>query len=399
MRRVLVSGMGIISSLGNGCKKNLGALKLGNSGIKKAKYFKSKYANKLLFGEVPFSNEDLSILHISNKTQVRNRTDHLAQIALDEALKDAKLTNGQLSDHKTGLISASSTEGMCNTDEMYFDAKSDHPTSEYIDSYEYGSHCIKLAEEFGFSGYIDSLNTACSSSANGILLALRLIQSERLDRVIVGGVESLSKHSVNGFNALRILSEKACKPFDENRDGLNLGEGAAYLVLEAEDLSLNKHIYAEIKGAGNANDAFHPSATSDNARGPVLAMQLALKNADLEAKDIDFINAHGTATLNNDLTESRALKSIFSDAIPPFISTKSYTGHTLAAAGVIEALFSILSIEEQHYFYGLNFSEAIVETKLQAYSGESKSSKINNVISNSFGFGGNCTSLILSSYP
>ena len=399
MRRVLVTGMGIISSLGNGCKKNLDALKLGNTGIKKAKHFKSKYADELLFGEVPFSNEDLSTLLSSNKIQVRNRTDHLAQIALNEALIDAEITASQLSDHKTGLISASSTEGMCNTDEMYSDAKSDQPRSEFIDSYEYGSHCIKLAEEFGFSGYIDSLNTACSSSANGILLALRLIQSRRLDRVIVGGVESLSKHSVNGFNALQIVSDKACRPFDENRDGLNLGEGAAYLVLEAEELSLNKHIYAEIKGAGNANDAFHPSATSDNARGPVLAMQLALQSADLDARDIDFINAHGTATLNNDLTESRALKSIFTDAIPPFISTKSYTGHTLAAAGAIEALFSILSIKEQHLFSELNFSEAILETNLHPFSGESRSAKIDNVLSNSFGFGGNCTSLILSNYP
>ena len=224
----------------------------------------------------------------------------------------------------------------------------------------------------------------------------RLIKNGLAKRVIAGGVDTLAKFTVNGFNSLMILSNEPCRPFDAKRKGLNLGEGAAFIVLEKEEDALGKQVYAEVKGYGNSNDAHHPSSTSPDADGPFLCMERALESAGLNPSEINFINAHGTATENNDETESIAMKRLF-DSPPPFASTKSYTGHTLGAAGAVEAVYSILNLHHQEVYPSLNFSEAIDATNLvpvQEYSQR----QLNHVMSNSFGFGGNCSSVIFSRY-
>jgi 3-oxoacyl-[acyl-carrier-protein] synthase-1 len=222
-----------------------------------------------------------------------------------------------------------------------------------------------------------------------------MIQSGKLDRVVVGGTDSLSKFTINGFKSLMILSETFCKPFDANRTGLNLGEGAAYLVLESDRIiqSEQKKVLAYVTGYGNTNDAFHQTASSPDGEGAFLSMQKALKLAGLQPGDIDYINAHGTATVNNDLSESIALQRVFGENIPDFSSTKPFTGHTLAAAGAVEAVYSILALQNGMIFPNLNFSEPLVETKLVP-SVSLQQKPLQYVLSNSFGFGGNCSSLI-----
>ena len=229
------------------------------------------------------------------------------------------------------------------------------------------------------------------------MLGARFIKSGKLDRVIVGGTDALSKFTINGFKTLMIQSEELCKPFDANRNGLNLGEAAAYLVLESEQIAIkeNKPILAYVSGYANANDAFHQTASSHNGEGAFLAMDKALQNASLLPRDINYINAHGTATPNNDLSESVAIKRIFEDKVPDFSSTKAFTGHTLAAAGAVEAVFSVLALQEQVVFPNINFETEIPETGLKPVT-ELKRNQIQNVLSNSFGFGGNCSTLILS---
>ena len=224
---------------------------------------------------------------------------------------------------------------------------------------------------------------------------LLLIKSGRLDRVIVGGADSLAKYTVNGFNSLTILSQNPCKPFDMDRDGLTLGEGAAYLVLEGEKVCGDKKRMAEVFGYGNANDAFHPSATSDEAFGPRLAMEQALSSCNLEASAIDYINAHGTGTPNNDQTEMFAFHKVF-EIIPPFNSTKSYTGHTLAASGGIEAVHCILSLQNAELYPSLNCNNPIMDFNRTPIKAFSKLNSMKYAMSNSFGFGGNCTSLIFA---
>ena len=189
------------------------------------------------------------------------------------------------------------------------------------------------------------------------------------------------------------MSDIPCAPFDADRKGLNLGEGAAYLILESEDVIEDKQAYAEILGYGNSNDAFHPSSLSEDAVGVVECISKALKSAQVNPNEIDDINAHGTATGINDMTELTGISKVF-NGFPPFNSTKSYTGHTLAAAGAIEAVYSILSINNNELFPSLNCNTPI-EPFNQFPIKEHINSDIKTVLSNSFGFGGNCSSLII----
>jgi len=270
--------------------------------------------------------------------------------------------------------------------------------SEFIDSHHAGNSTEMIAEQCGIKGLVTTISTACSSSLNSIMFGARLIKSGQTKTVIAGGTDSLSKFTLNGFNTLMILDKEHCRPFDSSRMGLNLGEGAAYLVLEDEESALKagKHIYAEVSGYANANDAHHQTASSANGEGPYLAMKIAIDEAGLNVSDIDYINAHGTGTDNNDLTEGIAIKRLFGDSHPPFSSTKAYTGHTLGAAGVIESVFAILSIQNNVGFPNINFKNPVVETGLIPLTAVTDLQNVVNVLTNSFGFGGNDSSIVFS---
>lgn len=395
MEKVYITGIGIISAIGTSVEANRESMMQARSGIGKAKHFNSKYTSNLNFGEVDLSNEALKKSTLCIKEKGVSRTALLAFCAFQEAIEHANLSPKDLSSFRTGMISSSTVGGMCNTDELYADANLKGEPSEFVRSYGGGEHTLRLIEKYGIRGFTSTINTACSSSANAIMLGARLIRSGRLDRVIVGGADSLAKYTVNGFNSLMILSENPCKPFDINRDGLTLGEGAGYLVLEGEGICKNKNKLAEVLGYGNANDAHHPSATSDEAFGPRLAMERALSSCNLSPSSVDYVNAHGTGTPNNDTTEMFAFHKTFG-TIPPFNSTKSYTGHTLAASGAVEAIHSIISLCNSELYPSLNCNDPISEYTTIPIQEYSMLDDMRIAMSNSFGFGGNCTSLIFS---
>jgi 3-oxoacyl-(acyl-carrier-protein) synthase len=386
--------MGVISAIGNSVAENHDALKKSTCGIqKKLDLFPSKYAGLLPFGQVPVSTEEfLKKLKVSEKGITR--TSLLALHAFHEAIADSGLSAESIESFDTALIGADTVGGMCLSDELYFDANINQNGSDYLTSYDGASVFLYLQQHFNMHGIINTINTACSSSANAIMYGAMLIKSGYAKRAIVGGTDSLAKFTINGFNALHILSPDNCTPFDEGRKGLNLGEGAAFLVLEKEADCIDKKVYAALSGFGNANDAFHPSSLSEEGDGPFLAMRSALKNAKLLAGDIDFINAHGTGTENNDEVESKAMLNLF-EKPPAFASTKANIGHTLGAAGAIEAVYSILSIQHQEIYPNLHFNQAIASTGLIPVQSYTKT-EVNHVMSNSFGFGGNCSSLIFS---
>lgn len=392
---ICVTGFGIISPLGIGYAENIAKLESNTTGITKAMYLDSIYAEKFIFGEVKETN-----LNLGNKLNLEidtlSRTDILALIACNEAIEMAELTKDEINSFDTALISSSTVGGMSQTDDLYNDANLLSQGSNFLFSYGSGVHTLRLAKHFSILGITDTINTACSSSANAIMIGARLIKAKKAKRVIVGGVDSLSKFTVNGFNSLQIISTELCRPFCENRMGLNLGEGAAYLVLESSEAIKNKKVYAKISGYGNHNDGFHPTALSDNAIGPMLAMEGALYNSQIDKKNIDLINSHGTATLNNDLTELTGIKKIFNENIPPIYSTKSYTGHTLAASGAMEAIFSIFSILNGSLYKSLNCEDPIDNCPI--IQKNQSNIEVNHVLSNSFGFGGNCTTLIISKF-
>jgi len=393
MKRIFVTGIGIITPLGDTLSLNHTALKQNVCGISQLELIDSIFAHKLPVGEIKTETQFLKEKLNVRQTGV-TRTMLLALHAFADAVNDSKLSSEIISSKETALINATTVGGMCLTNELYIDANKKSNGSEYLSSYDAGSVTMHLQERYTMRGIINTINTACSSSANSIMYGARLIQHGFAKRAIVGGVDSLAKFTINGFNALHILSDEICRPFDNERKGLNLGEGAAFLVLESEENIANKKVYAELTGYCNANDAFHPSSLSETADGPFLAMQGALQKANLHTNDIDFINAHGTATENNDEAESKAMLRLF-EKIPAFASTKSNIGHTLGAAGAIEAVYSILNLIEQEVYKSLHYKEVIASTGLTPVT-EYKKMPIKHVLSNSFGFGGNCSSLIFS---
>lgn len=385
--------MGVISAIGNTVAENRAALIEGKCGMSRLEMFTSRFADALPFGEIKISTEQLKDKLGAHEPGV-TRTTLLALHALEEALAGSGLSREQVSAADTALIGASTVGGMCLTDEMYTDSQKDTPGSPYLASYDYGAINIYLQKRFAMNGPVDTINTACSSSANSIMYGARLIRAGRARRAIVGGVDSLAKFTINGFNSLHILSPDNCTPFDEDRKGLNLGEGAAFLVLEKEEDAAGKKIYASLSGYANANDAFHASSLSDEGEGPYRVMKGALSVANLEPAQIDFINAHGTGTENNDQVESIAMLRLFGKA-PAFASTKANIGHTLGAAGAIEAIYCILNLAEQELYPGIHFTKPIPGTGLEPVRAYTKT-PLTHVMSNSFGFGGNCSSLIFS---
>ncbi|MCX6226247.1 MAG: beta-ketoacyl-[acyl-carrier-protein] synthase family protein, partial [Bacteroidia bacterium] len=355
---IFITGFGCVSPLGLNASENQKSLQSGKDGLDKSVYLQSRYALLKNFGEVKADTETLrnamQLQHIPGLT----RTDILAFKAFREAIENAQLTPGETSSRETAFLSASTVGGMCLTDELYRDANLLTADSEFVHSYNCAAHTLQIARFYGMKGFTNTINTACSSSANAIMMGMRLIRSGRIRRAIVGGAESLAKYTVNGFNSLQLLSDSKCKPFDKNLDGLNLGEAAAYIVLEAEEICKHKQHYGRVIGAGNSNDAFHASSLSENAIGVIKCMELALQDANILPVEVSYINAHGTGTPNNDQVELTGFGNIFS-SIPPFSSTKSYTGHTLGASGALEAIFSILSLNHNELYPNLRTTDPI----------------------------------------
>lgn len=394
---VAITGMGIISAIGMNISQTEAALMAGKHGIRPIQRLDTAHKGRLLAGEVLLENQELYAQLGLDESKAYTRTELLSFWAVKEALENGNINTADA--FRTGLISATTVGGMDTTERFYNDYLESDRNRHFIPNHPSGYAAEQVAREFGIREMSTTISTACSSAANAIMLGARMIKAGMLDRAVVGGVDSLSRFTVNGFNALRIYSAEHCRPFDATRDGLNLGEAAAYLVLESEKVvnHYQRSPLAYISGYGNANDSFHQTASSDHGDGAYMAMQDALKIAGLEPGDISYINAHGTATPNNDLSEGHAMLRLFEneDKLPPFSSTKAFTGHTLAAAGAIEAVFSILAIQNQAIPPNLNFTTAIPELNLIPVTAWTPAT-INHVLSNSLGFGGNCSSLVLS---
>ena len=393
--KVAITGMGIISSIGNNVEENYNALVTGKTGISTIENLETIHKDVIKVGEIKLTNQQLAQqLQLSPENNF-SRTAMLGTIAAQQAVENAGIQN--INEYRTGLISATSVGGMDMTEKYYYEYFENEACQKYISSHDAGDSSHKIAEHLGLKGLVTTVSTACSSAANAIMMGARLIQSGQLDRVIVGGTDALAKFTINGFKTLMILSDTYNTPFDNNRKGLNLGEAAAFLVLESDAVvqKTNKKVLAYVSGFGNANDAYHQTASSENGEGAFLAMQKALKLAKLEPSDIDYINAHGTATPNNDLSEGRAILRIFGENVPEFSSTKAFTGHTLAAAAAIEAVYSVLALQNNIIFPNLNFETPMEEFDLLPQT-TIKEKSISHVLSNSFGFGGNCSTVLFS---
>lgn len=389
---VAVTGMGCISGLGCGVEQHLQAFRAGRSGLGEVTLFRTRL--QVPVAEVKMTNAQLKKQLGTESDRLFSRTTLLGMMAGKQAFQDAGLPGKSM---RIGLISSSSVGGM-DLSEQFFVEYSANPRKgrlRMVSHHDIGDHTEQIAGYLQLEGFRTSISTACSSSANAIMLGARMIEQGLLDAVIAGGTDALCRFTLNGFNSLMILDSHPCRPFDESRAGLNLGEGAGYLVLQSEkSLTPESKVYCRLTGYANANDAYHQTASSPDGEGAFLAMQHALAKAGIESSAVDYINVHGTGTNNNDLSESTAIRRLFGEEVPPLSSTKSFTGHTLGAAGGLEAVFSVLAISEGVIFPTLNFKTPIMQTGLKAVVEMMEDQDITAVLSNSFGFGGNNASLI-----
>lgn len=323
-----------------------------------------------------------------------SRTALLGLWAAQGAARDAEL---DFTSPRIGLISSTSIGGMDASERFYASFREDNRKGRLRDiiSHDCGSSTEMIAAYLGVKGTVTTLSTACSSAANAIMLGARLIRHGLLDAVLVGGTDALCRFTLNGFNSLMILDKEHCRPFDRTRAGLNLGEGAGYLVLQS-DKSLTKAPYCELSGYANANEAYHQTGSSPDGDGPFLSMSQAIASAGLTAGAIDYINVHGTGTPSNDASEGKAIRRIFDTRIPPFSSVKAFIRHTLGASEGIEAVYSVLSIRHGLIYPNLNFHLSDEESGLIPETVFRSGLPIRHVLSNSFGFGGNNSSLVFS---
>jgi 3-oxoacyl-(acyl-carrier-protein) synthase len=392
--KIAVTGIGAVSAIGVGIEANLDALMSMRTGISKATILDSALASTHLFGEAKLTDIQLRDM-LGWEGDVVSRTSLLSALAIKEAIGQADITD--LS--QVGLISATSVSGMDRSESFLGRYLLNRSTDEVerILTHDGGTTTRQVAQHFGIGGLVSTISTACSSGVNAIAMGARLLRQGQAERVVVGGTDGLCRLTANGFNSLMILDAEWCRPMSADRSGLNLGEGAAYMVLEPLSLAEKRgaKVLAIVSGWANTNDAYHQTASSPDGDGAYRSMKLALAKAGLTPSDIDYVNAHGTGTPNNDQSESIAIDRVFGASKPPISSTKAFTGHTLAAAGAIEAVFCILALQNQRLLPNLNFSSQMIENDWTPVT-EPREASLRNVLSNSFGFGGNNSSVILS---
>lgn len=382
-----VTGIGVVSALGLNAADNWSSLLQKQTGI--GPLTRLKTTHKVPAGEIKLSNAELAEMLGLDVKKTYSRTALLGMLAAREALNDAGVDPKK---QRVAIVSGTSVGGM-DLSENYFSDLKEGKRAHLRNLFEHdcGASTMRIADYLGIKGFMTTISTACSSSANAIMLADRLLNQQGYEAVVVGGTDPLCKFTINGFTSLMILDQELCRPFDDSRNGLNLGEGAGFLVLQK---SGGQKAYCKLMGYANANDAFHQTATSANGEGPFLAMKGALEKAGLQPSDIDYINAHGTGTGNNDLSEGTAINRLFGEHIPPFSSTKVYTGHTLGACGGIEAAFCAMMLKHDTLIPTFNFKTSMHELALKPETEVKTNANIKCIMSNSFGFGGNVSSLI-----
>ena len=390
---IAITGEGIICAIGADKASVLDSLRRKQTGIAPMRYLPSGH-QELPVGEVKLSDDEMKSLLGIDTSQEVSRTALMGMLAVRQALDDA----GYLSEgnDKVVLISGTTVAGMDITERHFTDLRTSDEHLSCLRYHSCGDNTRQIADHFGCFSEVTTVSTACSSAANALILGAEMLKTGEADIVVAGGTEALSVFHLNGFNSLMILDKEHCRPFDETRAGLNLGEGAAYVVLESEEHARQRQasVHAYLTGYGNACDAFHQTASSENGEGAYLAMQQALTMADLKPTDIDYVNAHGTGTPNNDLSESVALRRVFGSQIPPVSSTKGFTGHTTSASGSIETVICLLAMHHGFLPANLGWHQPMADGIVPTQGEDSHA--LRHVLCNSFGFGGNDSSLLLS---
>ncbi len=410
MHRVVVTGIGAITPIGFTAPQNWDALMAGRSGIRPITLFDASAYTSRIAGEI--SDYD-STKYFSVKDVKRiDRFIQFSLISADEAFKSAGLPLDQMDLERAGACVGVGIGGMGEIQATYKEILEKGPrrvTPFFIPMVISNLAAGQISIKYGLKGPNTCITTACSSSAHAIGESFRLIQRGDCDVMFAGGAEAaICEAGVAGFCALRALSQRndtpttASRPFDKERDGFVVGEGAATLVLENLEHAKKRgaKILAEVVGYALNSDAYHITMPSPDGEGAARCMKLALKDAKLNATDIHYVNAHGTSTPIGDAMETTALKTVFGDRAKEVAisSTKSMTGHLLGAAGAVEAMYCVQAIQHQSIPPTINLNTPDPECDLNYVPNEAQEAKLKSVLTNSFGFGGTNASLIFSRF-
>ncbi len=367
--------MGIISPVGRGIQNTIDAIRKATPGIKPLNLFPSSHTPSLPVGEIDSFSFGDNV----------PRTHALALMAAAEAMQQADAA-------PDAVVIGVTTGGMLVTEELL---KRGEVAAQQYKYHSTGSVAEYVALRVGCKGPVLTLSTACSSSAVALKIALEMLRSGQVKRVLAGGADSLCRLTYYGFHALQLVDKTGAHPFDKARKGMSVGEGAAMLLLTAAETPPDNAI-AELLGVGLSCDAYHPAAPQPEGVGALLAMKNAIADAHISPADIDYIHLHGTGTIDNDLAEARAIHNLFEKLpIPPLSSIKGSCGHSLAAAGAVGAVVSVLSIA--HNIIPANTGFRVPDPALDLIPVDiPKTAEVNVVLANSFGFGGNNAVLVVS---
>jgi 3-oxoacyl-[acyl-carrier-protein] synthase II len=408
-KRVVITGMGSVTSLGLGADALWQAIKLGKSGISRIERIDVADFPTQVAAEI----KEFDPSHCIEKKEAK-RMDRFAQYAVaatQMALESSGISEGTINLQRTGMIIGSGIGGLEtleNQHRVLLEKGADRVSPFLVPMMLPNMAAGMIAIKYGIKGFVECIVTACASSTNAVGDAYKIIQRNGADVMIAGGTEApITRLAMAGFCASKTMTtnldaKTACRPFDAERDGFVMGEGAGVLILEELDHALRRgaNIIAEVIGYGCTNDAYHITAPAPGGEGAAQCMRLALADAGLNPDDIQYINAHGTSTELNDKTETAAIQSVFADHAYQLAvsSTKSMTGHLLGAAGAIEAIITAHAIKEGFLPPTINYNNPDPECNLNYVPNQGQKAKITHALTNSFGFGGCNATLVLTAY-
>ena len=402
-RRAVVTGLGAITAIGLDAASFWQNLLKSRSGLDPVTLFDASGYRCQKAAEVKGFLPNL--LFSSRQLRRMSRCDQLGLKAAAEAIEDARLNLEKEDRERIGIFVGGGAGGIFSAEEYRLDMYLKGPRRARPSLLIPFATCTltdHLAARYGLLGPRATIATSCSSSATAIGYALDAIRAGEVEAAIVGGSESLSRLTFGGFNSLRSLDEDGCRPFDLNRKGLSLGEGAAFLVIEEGDRARRRSakIYAEVLGYGLTGDGHHMTAPDWGGDGACRAMEAALLDSRLSPGEVGYINAHGTGTPANDLAETRSIKKLFGRRAGkiPVSSIKSMIGHCLGAAGALEAVATVLTVKEDRIPPTIRYQTPDPECDLDYVPNVSRTAAVNAALSNSFAFGGNNTVLVFGKY-
>lgn len=398
--RVAITGIGIICALGTTRESVWQRMLDGACGIGPVTQFDPEGYRSRIAAEVDLT--DVRARYSPYQRRRWSRSDMMGVVAADEALADAGLLDSGIARRRVGVLLGAGTGDLVRNESYYFTMRADgieraRPT--WIHNHFSSTPVDVIANHFGLEGMRNCLMAACSSSTIAIGQAVDAIRSGRLDAALAGGSDALSRLTFAGFNALRLMDPEPCRPFDASRNGMNIGEGAAILVLEEMDRARARgaHIYAELAGYGVTCEAYHPTAPEPDGLAIGKTLRAALADAAMDVDEVDHVNAHGTATPQNDRAESRGVRVVFGERGRhlPVTSIKGMIGHCLGAAGALEAAALALTIDRGLIPPTIHHTTTDPECEVDVVANTPREMRVRCAMSTSLAFGGNDSAVVM----